>query len=240
MNYYGTPQHKALLQDYENRIFSKPLPDAPTDKYQINEEYSVQTYHLIDESTVKPMYAPDSGNINRLYRNDELIYEWKYVKDDNERKAKSIHHANGKDYLLFFEYLYGYSLLDLSTMESVHYIPQESGDYDQEDFEETVIWVNPHYDPESSLLAVEGCIWAAPYTVLVLDLSDPMRIVETKEWLDLAGGINAKTYSEHDFAAWTEDALECVKHIFDDKNETVKYSKKELMEKLQVRRYTNV
>ncbi len=231
MNYYGTPQHTNRLKDYENRIFSKPLPETPTSEYQINEEYSVQTYHLIDESTIKPMYAPDSGNINRLFRNGELVFEWKYLLD-HERSARIIHHANGMDYLLFFEYLFGYSVLDLSSMKSVHYIPQESGDYDQEDFEETVIWVNPHYDPGSNLLAVEGCVWAAPYTVLVLDFSDPMKIVEAKEWLDLAGNINSRIYKGHDFVSWTDDALDCKKHIFGESNEIVKYSKKELKEKL--------
>ena len=94
-------------------------------------------------------------------------------------------------------------------MQSVHYIPQESHETDKSRFEETVIWVVPHYDLESSLLAVEGCIWAAPYTVLVVDFSDPMQIVEAGQWLDLNSDIDSGHYDEINFIEWSADSLVC-------------------------------
>ena len=94
-------------------------------------------------------------------------------------------------------------------MQSVHYIPQESHETDKSRFEETVIWAVPHYDPESSLLAVEGCLWAYPYTVLVVDFSDPMQIVEARQWLDLNGDIDSGHYDEISFIGWDEDSLAC-------------------------------
>ena len=42
------------------------------------------------------------------------------------------------------------------------------------------------FDKESDLLAVEGCLWAATYSVIVLNFKDPMKIVEQDRWVDLS------------------------------------------------------
>ncbi len=222
MNYYGSPEHMAILQDYDDRVFSHCDCSKPSDEYSPGDGYRVVWYSAEDDNelTRTPYTDLNTGTVNRLYHNDELVFEWKFT-GASSRKASIIHHANGKTYLLFYEDLYGYSVLDLSSMQSIHYIPQESHDTDESRFEETVIWVVPHYDPESSLLAVEGCIWAAPYTVLVVDFSDPMRIVETKQWIDLGGDIDSDHYPGIDFIEWNEDSLICNTGVF-SKNDLIK------------------
>ena len=72
---------------------------------------------------------------------------------------------------------------------------------------------------------MEGCIWAAPYSIIILDFSDPLKIVEADNWLDLGGDMDNSTYGEiyDDFRAWEPDALVCA-------NGTI--SKQEILEKL--------
>ncbi|MGM9680410.1 MAG: hypothetical protein ACI3XR_02785 [Eubacteriales bacterium] len=94
------------------------------------------------------------------------------------------HHSDGSRYLLYREDLYGYGILNPDTTESHHEIPLSSvqkGD----GFRETFIWTDPRYDPKNSLLAVSGCLWAAPYSVILLDFTDPMAEHPSEKWVDL-------------------------------------------------------
>ncbi len=95
-------------------------------------------------------------------------------------------HANGHRYLLFREDLYGYSVLNLDTLVLHHEIPLQSV-LKGEDFQESFIWTEPQYDPKNSLLAVSGCIWAYPYSVILLDFSEPMAEHPSNQWVDLHG-----------------------------------------------------
>ena len=210
MNYYGSPEHMAVLQDYDDRVFSQCDFSKPFVEYIPCDDYLIRCYSAVDEneSTRKRYRDQNTGLISRLYHKDEQIFEWRFF-GTSPRNASIIHHANGRTYLLYYEDLYGYSVLDLSSMQSVHYIPQESHETDKSRLRETVIWVVPHYDPESSLLAVEGCIWASPYTVLVVDFSDPMKIAEAGHWLDLNGDIDSGYYDEINFIEWNDDSLVC-------------------------------
>lgn len=237
MNYYGSQEHLARLEAYDRRIFSQCDFSEPTKEYAINGEYLVKTYALEDESTGKPYHTPESGSINRLFREDKQVFEWRYLGMYG-RNPCIVQHANGKSYLLFYECLYGYSVLDLASMESVRYIPWESGSCD-EHFEETFIWCVPRYDRDSNLLAVEGTIWGAPNSVIVLDFSDPMRIVEAKDWLDVRGGLGSGGYDDGcddiETAAWEADRLVCEITAWEADTQvrsTLTVSKRELLERL--------
>ena len=125
--------------------------------------------------------------------------------------ADMIHHTDGQDYFIFDEDLYGYSVLRLSDLASVHYIPAEScGNYTGK-FEETFIWFNCYYNPENNMLAVNVCIWSAPSSVIVMDFSDPMRIVEAKEWSDVYISCMDDYYDldDIDFVRWQGSKLIC-------------------------------
>ncbi len=215
MNYYGSPEHMAVVRDYDKRVFSHCDFSKPSSEYSAGDGYQVRCYSAVDddEKTRTPYRDLNTGLISRLYHKNELVYEWKFT-GASPRKASIIHHANGRTYLLYYEDLYGYSVLDLSSMQSVHYIPQESHETNDSRFEETVIWVVPHYDPNSSLLAVEGCIWAAPYTVLVIDFTDPMRIIEASKWIDLGGDLDSDHYDGIDIVEWNDESLICNTGVF--------------------------
>ena len=133
---------------------------------------------------------------------------WRNTDDDGEF-ASLIRHANGKRYLIFRFDLYGYGVLNMESLLDMRYFPPQSFPSKRENFEETFIWTGVHYDPESNLLAVSGCYWACPYSVMVLDFSDPMTEQPVERWLDVRSIIdpNYEIYDDIDFDRWENGVL---------------------------------
>jgi hypothetical protein len=78
-----------------------------------------------------------------------------------------VNHPNGKKYMLCGEDYQGYSIVNLTDgIYKVHF-PEEG--YEGHGF----CWVSATPSPSGKLLAVEGCIWACPYEILILDFSEP-------------------------------------------------------------------
>ena len=71
-------------------------------------------------------------------------------------------------------------------MIDMHYIPAQSYGKYPEEFEETFLWCKCYYNPVNDLLAVDGCYWACPYSLIVLDFSHPMTAVEAEDWADVS------------------------------------------------------
>ena len=183
MNHYGTEEYRQRMKKMEERVFSRIVFDEPDRTKTLEEGYSVKHYYYADEEHRLPGHAALDGEICRLYKNDELVFEWKNT-DGNSRVADIIHHSNGNKYLIFDEDLYGYSVLNLADLQCMHYIPAESYGKYPEEFRETFLWCKCFYNRETDLLAVEGCYWACPYDVIVLDFRDPMTAVEAGQWSD--------------------------------------------------------
>lgn len=131
-------------------------------------------------------------------------YQWRNLDNDGEFQ-QMIHHANGEKYLIFRQDLYGYSVLNLETLEDFHYFPEEAFPQEKEKFSETFIWTDVFYSSKNNLLAVIGCFWACPSSVILLDFTDPM--VAQEKWLDLHLVVDS-TYDLYDdltFLAWNND-----------------------------------
>ncbi len=121
-----------------------------------------------------------------------------------------IKHSNGKTYLIFTEDLYGYSVLELETLKSVHYLPKESY-LEGEEFKETFIWTDMHYNKANNFLAVGGCFWAEPSSVIYFDFSNPLDIVEDNKWVNIRNKV-APDYEQYDeilFEKWDKNMLIC-------------------------------
>ena len=215
MNYYGSEQFKKFDEEENEAVFSHIDFSMPYENKRLDGGYVLQRYYYAKESR-NPFIAQRDGEVCRLYKDSELAFEWKCYGERSNFDI--IDHSNGKKYLVFKEALYGYGVFDFETGEAVHYLPWESyqsGD----DFNETFIWVKLHYDKSSDLLAVVGCYWAVPYSVIVLDFSDPMKIVEQDRWLDLSevGEEYLKPVEENksyvcypiDFVSWEKDRIVC-------------------------------
>lgn len=169
----------------------------------------VDIINLSDKYKIKKIKYKESnlGGAERKYillnKNDEIIYEWKCY-DSNCDFQKLIEHSNGSEYLVFRADLYGYSVLDLKTLQTFQYFPQCVLDgY------EYFIWTNIEYNPLTNLLAVEGCIWACPWSICVVDFSSPMS--EPTFQIDLFDFIEDEEigYGDPTFLVWDNDNLVC-------------------------------
>lgn len=108
-------------------------------------------------------------------------------------------HPNGHHYVLCGEDYQGYTVVELDTGARKDLLP-ESYDkkYTYKDKDGTVksgsvpvypngygfCWVGIHPSPDKKVLAIDGCYWAAPYEVLLLDFSEPMKLPywELERW----------------------------------------------------------
>ena len=210
MNYYGTEKYDRKISDLNDRIFSKIDFSEIEREKELENGYSVKYYDYADEENCKPGWAPESGEICRLYHNEIMVFEWKNT-DGKSRVANIIHHSDGNDYFVFDEDLYGYSVLNLNSMKSMHYIPAESYTEPAEEMQETFIWCDCFYDPETNLLAVDGCYWAGPADVIVLDFSDPLIPIEAENWMDLSSecAVRNKNVGWIEFEQWKNTKMIC-------------------------------
>ena len=87
-----------------------------------------------------------------------------------KRFCSYVKHENGNEYLLFAIDLYGYSCLNLTTLDVYHYMPEEvlAGG-------ETFIWTNVVYSGTDKI-AVEGCYWACDHEFEIYDFSEPEEL----------------------------------------------------------------
>ena len=186
MNFHGTKEYLDIIKGLDERIFSKVNMDTPDRVRELRDGYIIKYYYYVDEENCSPDRAPEDGEICRLYKETDMLYEWKNI-DGRSRMAEIIDHSDGNRYLIFDEDLYGYSVLNIASGECMHYIPAKSHTdrKDGKGCEETFIWCDCRYNPENDYLAVEGCIWACPYGIILVDFSEPMKAVESEEWIDV-------------------------------------------------------
>jgi hypothetical protein len=210
MNYYGSDKYKEDMKKLDEQIFSKIRFDEPEREKDLGSGYLVRYYYYADEANCKPGHAPVDGEICKLFKEGGMVFEWKNT-DGHSRVANIIHHADGNTYFVFDEDLYGYSVLKLETLQCMHYIPAESYGKYPEDFKETFIWCDCFYNPVNDLLAVDGCFWACPGDVIVLDFSDPMTPVESDDWCSLycRCGNDHDDLDDIEFDSWDRDILVC-------------------------------
>ena len=174
MNYYGSEEYNQLIKELDKLVYSKCNLTKETSKKVLDDNYSIKYYYYKDLDSNK------DGEICRLYKDDDLVYEWKNIYGKS-RFATIINHSDSNKYLVFNEDLYGYSVLNLKTLDCIHYIPSES----RLDNKETFIWCNVNYNQKNNLLVVSGCYWATSYSLIVLDFTKPMEIIESSNWLNL-------------------------------------------------------
>jgi hypothetical protein len=110
-------------------------------------------------------------------------------------------HKNGHDYLLCGEDYQGYTVIELDTGRRNDLLPESvPRKYSYKEKDGTVktgtvpvypngygfCWVGIHPSPDRMVLAIDGCYWACPYEVVLLDFSEPMKfpLWELERWDD--------------------------------------------------------
>jgi hypothetical protein len=79
-----------------------------------------------------------------------------------------VSHPDGNEYLLCGENYQGYTLINLTQETIVSYLPPEA----RKGF--GFCWAAVYPSPGGRTLAVDGCVWAAPYELRLYDFTDPM------------------------------------------------------------------
>ena len=180
MNVYHTPQYQAYRQECAFVFSEEHRSSLPGKTELLSEGYSVRT----DYYTGQGRYQLHAARHQLLDSGGQVVYTWDNFNDDGEF-YRLFPHANGNHYLVFREDLYGYSVLEVETGRTMHYIPEKSWPLDGRQGEETFIWTNVAYDAATNLLAVSGCYWACPNGTLLLDFADPLAEQDWKVWLDV-------------------------------------------------------
>lgn len=199
------------------------MPNAVhTDKYRLHKTELMTLFsdeNLTDSKTleikgkledcriVSKHYTGKIGEYNRqgvkcsLYKNDILITQWDSF-NDSSLFYQLISHRNGKEFLIFRQDLYGYSVLDIEKNEIMQFFPECS--YDGI---ETFIWTGADYNLENNLLAVSGCYWACPYGVQLFSFENPMS--EKPKCVDIISCLDGDydVYGELIFLKWEKEDL---------------------------------
>ena len=178
--YFTEETHKELTSDYSISI-KKYVAEVKSGISDINTLYTCAEAVVFDSC------------------GDE-IYSYK-ITYDHDFSPKVIDHSNGNRYLFFKTELYGYSVLDLATREEFHYVPScsfvDSSSYKATELRETfIIAGDVIYNPKNDILITNGCYWAAPYELLILDFSKPMQM-----------GRHVDCFSLLDEEVWDDDVV---------------------------------
>ena len=201
MNVYHTPQYQNFRQEHAFLFSEDCLCQRPGKENELPQGWTVRTSRY-------------QGGVCRAARHQlldsggQVVYTWDNFNDDGEF-YRLFPHANGNHYLVFREDLYGYSVLEVETGRTMHYIPEKSWPLDGRQGKETFIWTNVAYDAATSLLAVWGCYWACPNGTLLLDFSDPLEEQDWKRWLDVQDVVDPDLdiYDDIDLERFGEDSL---------------------------------
>ena len=177
MNVYHTPQYQKFRREQAFLFSEDCLCQRPGKEPELPQGWTVRTSRY-------------QGGVCRAARHQlldsggQVVYTWDNINDDGEF-YRLFPHANGNHYLVFREDLYGYSVLEVETGRTMHYIPERSWPLDGGMGQETFIWTGVAYDAATSLLAVWGCYWACPNSMVFLDFSDPLSEQDCGCWVEM-------------------------------------------------------
>ena len=168
-NLYGT-------EEYDERVrYSSYVEDekyfAGEEVVELPDDFSLHIKKYIHRSE-REIYARFLRC--KLLKNEEVVYEYVSVDDQCRPFTRFINHSNGHRYYPFHIDLYGISYIDVDTLEVFNYIPRGQTNDMNLNVGESFIIMDIHYDPNTNLVAYDGCLWAYPYDVMVGDLSDPL------------------------------------------------------------------
>ena len=172
MNIAYTDEYIKKFNKICNLIFS--YDKTETNSIKLSNNYTLNCV----EYTGKSIHGGigDGAKCTLLDISNNPIYEFDMTDLPSKIYFDIIHHENGSDYFIFKRELYGYSVLDINSLKSFHYIPDVHINDDGESF----IWADIFYNRNTNILAVEGCFWACPYSIILLDFSNPMTIYENQ------------------------------------------------------------
>lgn len=204
MNISHTGRYKAWREE-SDFLFAPEYRDPQMDNViEFEDGFSVCT--RIYRNCVKRLMMVSENEL--LDREKRVLYTWRNLDIDGAF-CSLFRHQNGRHYLIFRIELYGYSVYEVESGEEMHYVPSQVHPEEGQEGQEVFIWTSVGYDSESNLLAVSGCIWACPFSALVVDFSRPLQEQPADHWLDIQNLIDPKYdfYNEIEFVRWEKESL---------------------------------
>ncbi|MEA5057447.1 MAG: hypothetical protein VB047_07795 [Anaerotignum propionicum] len=168
------PKNIAYTQDYkiyrESFDWLYMLNPSNTTQYNIENKYVLEVV-LYEKSEAGTNFPIRHTVLKGILKSVDgiIITEFKCIT--GYIFAKLIHHRNGREYLIFNIDLYGYSIMDMSNLLVVSYVPETVLNK-----EETFIWQEKYYCKKNNILVISGCYWAHPSGLEFYDFSYPMCV----------------------------------------------------------------
>ena len=157
-------RYRDWLAQYDAMFAPENRSPQQDEQFPLTEGYSIRSKAYIYDGDLHLC-----GSESELLDNEGKVrYAWRNLDTDGEF-CSLFRHRNGKHYLIFRTELYGYSVLEVESGQEMHYVPACVHPEEGQKTEEVFIWTGADYDPGTDLLAVTGCIWACPYSTIVLE-----------------------------------------------------------------------
>lgn len=204
MNIAYEKRYQDWRAQYEYLFAPENRLSTQDEQFLLSDGYSVRSKAYFHDGD---FYLNGSEN-ELLGKEGEVRYAWRSLDTDAEF-CTMLRHSNGNHYLIFRTELYGYSVFEIESGQEMHYVPACVHPAEGEKAEEVFIWTSADYDPGTDMLAVTGCIWACPYSTIVLDFSSPLRPQPPERWADLRHIVDPEDslFDDIEFLRWKDDAL---------------------------------
>ena len=197
-------RYRDWLAQYDAMFAPENRSPQQDEQFPLTDGYSIRSKAYIYDGDLHLC-----GSESELLDNEGKVrYAWRNLDTDGEF-CSLFRHRNGKHYLIFRTELYGYSVLEVESGQEMHYVPACVHPEEGQKTEEVFIWTGADYDPGTDLLAVTGCIWACPYSTIVLDFSCPLQPQLPERWLDLRHIVDPDDtrFDDIEFVRWDSDSL---------------------------------
>lgn len=187
-NIYYSREYEKKREEYLGMFDERDFTEA--ENSFLDRGYSLEIRHYNKCDTTPEGWERHRSCLRSILSNDDgrEIFTFETADFDDIFGTSMIFTVKGKEYLFFKEELYGYSVLEICSGQVMHYIPAvEMG--------ESFIIVQSLFCSDISAALCHGCIWAAPYSVCLCDLSDPMSepagYLMLEDIIDLSGELQS-------------------------------------------------
>lgn len=201
-----TDQYKRRWDEYQPLFIDDYIKQV--DEYQLSDKYLIRVQEYSGKVGKWNLCGSECSLVNK---NGKSIVNWRSV-DNNSDFYQIITHSNGKEYLIFRQDLYGYSILDIASGEIMQFFPEASLNGG-----ETFIWTGVEYNPINNILAVSGCYWACPFSTHLFTFDNP--VAEQQKYVDLIECFDGDydIYDDVSFVKWDNGDLHITRYVIETK-----------------------
>ena len=200
-NIYSSGVHPEGREFYDEKYF------ICTDNYDLSDGFRVQYDVYGEESGIGNKYTGARIAKCTYYKDDMQIFEH-FTDSHHLHPFRSlIHHSNGNTYIPYHTDLYGISFFEVETGRNYDYIPEGMEHDISFSGGESFIVCDIFYDKDSDLLACDGCYWACPNEIFIMDFSCPLHFDPRMVRMHGEVPMDYNEYDDIGFVRWEKESL---------------------------------